>query len=56
MYVSSYIRYLKMSKFCKIDINSYLVVGFFCFLDGRKEKLNMVIKFFGAFLIVFRFV
>lgn len=45
MHASSYIRYLKMSKSCKIDPNSYSAVGLPCLSDRRREKLNTVTKF-----------
>lgn len=56
MHASSYIRYLKMSKSCKIDTNSYSAVGFSWSSDRRKEKLNTVPKFPGASLIVSIFI
>lgn len=40
MHASSYIRYLEMSKSCKIDTNSYSETGSLCSSDARKE-LNL---------------
>lgn len=45
MHASSYIRYLKMSKSCKIDTNSSSALGFPGPSDRREEKLNKVAEF-----------
>lgn len=52
MHASSYIRYLEMSKSCKIDTNSYSETGSLCSSDARKE-LNLAPNFPKALLIAF---
>lgn len=51
MHASSDIRYLKMSKSCKTDTNSYGAAAFPRSSDRKQEKLNMVTKFSGPLIV-----
>lgn len=52
MHASSYIRYLEMSKSCKIDTNSYSEAGSLCPSDAS-EEVNLAPNVHRALLIAF---
>lgn len=55
MHASSYIRYLEMSKSCKIDTNSYSETGSLCSSDAS-EEFNLAPNVHRVLLIAFPFI